>query len=79
MVAVGGGGGSGMSWCVNGQEMAEGSDGSGSEMGIEFDGRRNEVWSTMESNSNSHKRKKRNQRVRSNSENTDSSPVMAAE
>lgn len=38
--------------------MAEGSDGSGSEMGIEFGGGRDEDWSTVKSNNSRRKRQK---------------------
>lgn len=45
------------SWTVNGREMAEGSDGSGSEVGIAVDGGRDEVWNTVETNGSRRKTK----------------------
>ena len=62
----------GNSWTVNGQEMADASDGSGSEMGIEADGGREDDW-RLAGKENKRKRKKgRQQRDRISSVETDS-------
>ena len=47
---------------VNGQQMADGSDGSGNELGMEQDGRRSESWSEVKMGKARRKRKKVGQR-----------------
>lgn len=57
---------------VNGQEMAEGSDGSGSELGMELSGGRIESWSEVKGGKARRKRKKLGEKGRSSvSEETD--------
>ena len=48
----------GNNWAVNGQEMAEGIGVSGSEMGIEVDGGRGDVWCSAEDQRSKNRRKR---------------------
>ena len=65
---------------VNGQEMAEGSDGSGNELGMELGGGRSESWSKVNTGNVKRKRKKLVQKERSSmSEETDNEQVRRDE
>ncbi|XP_059186385.1 uncharacterized protein LOC131969355 [Centropristis striata] len=65
---------------VNGQEMAEGSDGSGSELEMEYGGGRDEGWNVVKGGKAKRKRKEREQKGRTSvSEETDSEQAKKGE